>query len=375
MADWSGLYVRQDLGASAAVAALAYSFFTAGMTVGRLVGDAINARIGPVALLRGGALLTGIPLARAAARRPAGHRALRALPRRPGRRQRRAADVLRRGPPARHAAGARHRRGLVDGLARLPRRPARVRLHRRRDLAAVVALAADPRRRRRLRSSPTASPASASPSPPTDPDPSRCHDPVRRRALRPRRRARRLDGRHQPRLGGLGRAPRARRRRHPGRQPRQAGRGGRRAVRAARAARRRGGGARAPRGGGHRGRRRAAGRGGRARAPRRRHRHVVRRAAGPRADRRRGPGGAGRARDLGPGGGTASRRPTPTCWPPSGSGWTLRTASCSRTRPRASRPAARPGRPCGRSRPRTRRATWAPRIASPPAGCPRCWRG
>jgi fucose permease len=62
MADWSGLYLRQDLGASAAVAALAYSFFTAGMTVGRLVGDAINARIGPVALLRGGALLTGLPL-------------------------------------------------------------------------------------------------------------------------------------------------------------------------------------------------------------------------------------------------------------------------------------------------------------------------
>ncbi len=62
MADWSGLYLRQDLGASTAVAALAYSFFTAGMTVGRLVGDAINARIGAVALLRGGALLTGIPL-------------------------------------------------------------------------------------------------------------------------------------------------------------------------------------------------------------------------------------------------------------------------------------------------------------------------
>jgi len=63
MADWSGLYLRQDLGASAALAALAYSFFTAGMTAGRLVGDAINARIGPVALLRGGALLTGLPLA------------------------------------------------------------------------------------------------------------------------------------------------------------------------------------------------------------------------------------------------------------------------------------------------------------------------
>jgi fucose permease len=63
MADWGGLYLRQDLGVSAALAALAYSFFTAGMTVGRVAGDWINHRIGPVALLRWGALLTGIPLA------------------------------------------------------------------------------------------------------------------------------------------------------------------------------------------------------------------------------------------------------------------------------------------------------------------------
>jgi fucose permease len=63
MADWGGLYLRQDLGASAALAALAYSFFTAGMTLGRVVGDAVNKRIGPVALLRWGALLTGLPLA------------------------------------------------------------------------------------------------------------------------------------------------------------------------------------------------------------------------------------------------------------------------------------------------------------------------
>ena len=62
MADWGGLYLRQDLGASAALAALAYSFFTAGMTVGRVAGDWINRRIGAVALLRWGALLTGIPL-------------------------------------------------------------------------------------------------------------------------------------------------------------------------------------------------------------------------------------------------------------------------------------------------------------------------
>jgi len=63
MADWGGLYLRQNLGASAAIAALAYSFFTAGMTVGRVLGDWINHRIGAVALLRWGALLTGVPLA------------------------------------------------------------------------------------------------------------------------------------------------------------------------------------------------------------------------------------------------------------------------------------------------------------------------
>jgi len=62
MADWGGLYLRQDLGAGAAIAALAYSFFTAGMTGGRIVGDWVNHRIGAVALLRLGALLTGIPL-------------------------------------------------------------------------------------------------------------------------------------------------------------------------------------------------------------------------------------------------------------------------------------------------------------------------
>jgi len=62
MADWGGLYLRQDLGASAALAALAYSFFTAGMFVGRVAGDWINHRIGAVALLRWGALLTGLPL-------------------------------------------------------------------------------------------------------------------------------------------------------------------------------------------------------------------------------------------------------------------------------------------------------------------------
>jgi len=63
MADWGGIYLRQDLGAGAALAALAFACFMAGMTVGRVFGDWINHRTGPVALLRIGALLTGISLA------------------------------------------------------------------------------------------------------------------------------------------------------------------------------------------------------------------------------------------------------------------------------------------------------------------------
>jgi predicted MFS family arabinose efflux permease len=63
MADWSGLYLRGDLGASAALAALGYSVFAGGMTVGRVAGDGINRRIGPLALLRWGAVFTAVPLA------------------------------------------------------------------------------------------------------------------------------------------------------------------------------------------------------------------------------------------------------------------------------------------------------------------------
>ena len=62
MADWGALYLRQDLGAGAAVAALAFAFFTAGMTTGRVFGDWATHRTGPVAMLRGGALLTAVPL-------------------------------------------------------------------------------------------------------------------------------------------------------------------------------------------------------------------------------------------------------------------------------------------------------------------------
>jgi fucose permease len=63
MMDWGGVYLRDSLGAASAVAALAFAFFAGGLTLGRVVGDWVNDRIGAVALLRLGALLTGIPLA------------------------------------------------------------------------------------------------------------------------------------------------------------------------------------------------------------------------------------------------------------------------------------------------------------------------
>jgi fucose permease len=63
MGDWGGIYLRENAGAAAGYAALAYACFAGGMTVGRLVGDAVNRRVGPVALLRGGAVLTAVPLA------------------------------------------------------------------------------------------------------------------------------------------------------------------------------------------------------------------------------------------------------------------------------------------------------------------------
>jgi hypothetical protein len=62
MADWGGVYLRGDLGASAGVAAAAFAAFAAGMTVARVTGDRINRRIGPTRLLRGGSALAAIAL-------------------------------------------------------------------------------------------------------------------------------------------------------------------------------------------------------------------------------------------------------------------------------------------------------------------------
>jgi predicted MFS family arabinose efflux permease len=56
-ADWSSVYLRDNLGSSAGFAAAAYAAFAIAMTLGRIVGDRLAAALGPVTLIRGSALL------------------------------------------------------------------------------------------------------------------------------------------------------------------------------------------------------------------------------------------------------------------------------------------------------------------------------
>ncbi|HEX6685083.1 MAG TPA: MFS transporter [Candidatus Limnocylindrales bacterium] len=62
-ADWSTVYVRDNLGSSAGFAAAAYAAFSLAMVAGRLTGDALAARFGAVALVRASALLAASGLA------------------------------------------------------------------------------------------------------------------------------------------------------------------------------------------------------------------------------------------------------------------------------------------------------------------------
>jgi MFS family permease len=56
IADWSGLYLRQDAAAGPATAALGYAVFSAVMALGRVTGDRLINRFGRVALVRAGSL-------------------------------------------------------------------------------------------------------------------------------------------------------------------------------------------------------------------------------------------------------------------------------------------------------------------------------
>ena len=64
-ADWSAVYVRESLDASAGVAALAFAAFSATMTLGRLVGDRLTTAWGAEALVRRGGLLSAAGVAAA----------------------------------------------------------------------------------------------------------------------------------------------------------------------------------------------------------------------------------------------------------------------------------------------------------------------
>ena len=62
IADWSGIYLRHDAGASAAAAAMAFTGFSLGMAVARLGGDVLNEQLGAGRLLRGGMALVAVAL-------------------------------------------------------------------------------------------------------------------------------------------------------------------------------------------------------------------------------------------------------------------------------------------------------------------------
>jgi hypothetical protein len=62
VADWGGIYLRQNLGAGD-LAATAYAGFSLGMAAARLGGDVLNTRFGAARLLRGGTALVAIALA------------------------------------------------------------------------------------------------------------------------------------------------------------------------------------------------------------------------------------------------------------------------------------------------------------------------
>lgn len=60
MADWSALYVHDELGGSEGVGAFAFTAFSTTMLIGRFAGDRIVARVGPVRAVRAGSVIASI---------------------------------------------------------------------------------------------------------------------------------------------------------------------------------------------------------------------------------------------------------------------------------------------------------------------------
>ncbi|QKG26299.1 MFS transporter [Actinomadura verrucosospora] len=63
MADWSAIYLRESLGTGPGAAGLGYAGCAIAMTAGRLAGDRVVARFGPVTVLRTGSLVAAAGLA------------------------------------------------------------------------------------------------------------------------------------------------------------------------------------------------------------------------------------------------------------------------------------------------------------------------
>jgi sugar phosphate permease len=61
-ADWSAIYLREDLHTSPGVAGLAFGCFSATMTLGRLVGDRVLTRYGRLTVIRGLCLVAAVGL-------------------------------------------------------------------------------------------------------------------------------------------------------------------------------------------------------------------------------------------------------------------------------------------------------------------------
>ncbi len=61
--DWSAVYMHVNLGTSAGAAAVALGAFSVTMAAGRVAGDRLAARFGPVRLVRASGLVAGLGLA------------------------------------------------------------------------------------------------------------------------------------------------------------------------------------------------------------------------------------------------------------------------------------------------------------------------
>ena len=62
MADWSAVYLRNNIGTTESVAAAGYATFSVAMAIGRLLGDQLTARFQPVNLVRAGGALAAAGL-------------------------------------------------------------------------------------------------------------------------------------------------------------------------------------------------------------------------------------------------------------------------------------------------------------------------